>query len=95
MSARLSFYEVVQIKSDRTALSEINGLSGAILGMAQNDDGDWVYAVHIFDTEDSWDIREVELAPTGKVMSRSDFYDEDDVVQIEVDPDSREGKLKG
>jgi hypothetical protein len=95
MSAKFSFYEVVEVRPERPALNEIAGLTGAILGMVENDDGNWVYAVHILDTDESWDIRESELVSTGKVMSRSDFYDENDSVGVEVDPITGEGKLKG
>lgn len=95
MSAKFTFYEVVEVKPERPALNEIAGLTGAILGMVENDDGNWVYAVHILDTDESWDIREAELVSTGKVMNRSDFYDESDSVGVEVDYVTGEGKLKG
>jgi hypothetical protein len=81
------------VESERPMLSEISGLSGAILGMAENDDGDWVYAVHILDTDESWDVRESELTATGGFMKREDFY-EGDSVRVEVDPESGEGSLK-
>ena len=93
MSAKFSFYEVVEVKSDRSILNEIEGLSGVILGMVKNDDGDWVYAVHIFDTDESWDVRESELISTGKKMAREDFYDGDSI-SVEVDPETGEGKPK-
>ncbi|TBW45608.1 hypothetical protein EZI54_23485 [Marinobacter halodurans] len=63
--------------------------------MSQNDDGNWVCAIHIVDTDESWDIRESELVSTAKFMNRSDFYDENDAASVEVDPVMGEGKLKG
>lgn len=93
MSAKYSFYEVVNIKPERPSLSKIEGLSGTILGMAQNENGGWIYAVHIFDTDDSWDIREAEIVTTGKFMKREDFYSGESLI-IDVDGKSGEGKLK-
>jgi hypothetical protein len=76
------------VESERPVLSEISGLSGAILGMAENDDCDWIYAVHILDTDESWDVRESELTTTGNYMKREDFY-EGDSLRVEVEPEKR------
>ncbi len=93
MSALFNFYEVVQIVSDRPVLSEINGLDAAVLGMVENDDGKWCYAVHLLDSNDGWDVMENELISTGRMMTREDFYDGDSVIII-VDSSTGEGKLK-
>lgn len=93
MRALYKFYEVVKIVSDRSALSEINGFEAAVLGMAENDDGKWCYAIHLLDSEEGWDVMEDELVSTGRMMSREDFYDGDSVT-VEVDPLTGEGKLK-
>ncbi|MFQ3245975.1 MAG: hypothetical protein ACI9SP_002624 [Arenicella sp.] len=92
-SAIYDFYEVVKVVTSRSELTEINGSEGAVLGMAQNDHGDWLYAVHILGSDEGWDVMENELVSTGKMMSREDFYDGESVV-VEVDPITGEGKLK-
>ncbi|WP_044617282.1 Imm31 family immunity protein [Gynuella sunshinyii] len=48
------YYEVVKLVSSKPSLAEINGEESAILGMAQNDVGQWCYAVHILDSEEGW-----------------------------------------
>ncbi|MEX2964090.1 Imm31 family immunity protein [Microbulbifer sp. TYP-18] len=93
MLALYDFYDVVLVKTDREALSEINGKKGAILGRAENDQGEWSYSVHIFESEECWDVMEAELESTGTAMAREDFYDGDSVI-IEVDSKTGEGKLK-
>ena len=93
MQALYKFYEVVKVVSSKPSLAEINGQEAAILGMAENDDSQWCYAIHILDSDEGWDVMENELAPTGRMMSREDFYDGDSVT-VEVDPVTGEGKLK-
>jgi hypothetical protein len=93
MQALYKFYEVVKVVSSRPALSEINGQEAAILGIVQNDGGQWLYSVQILESEDGWDVVENELQPTGRMMAREDFYDGDSVT-VEVDPVSGEGTIK-
>ena len=93
MRALYKFYEVVKIVSNRPALSEINGLEAAVLGMAENDDGNWCYAVHLLDSGEGWDVMENELVSTDRIMSRADFYDGDSVT-VGVDPLTGIGELK-
>ena len=93
MPAKFKFYEVVEISSDRPALREVDGKRGAILGMAENDDGSWGYAVCIFDEEIGYDVSEEELLTTGEMMKREDFYDGENITII-VDPETGEGSLK-
>ncbi len=92
MNSKFKFYEVVEVASDRPALSEINSLKGAILGMAQNSSGCWNYSVQIFETEECWDVGESELIRTGKRMKREDFYDGDSI-SVEVDGRTGDGKI--
>ena len=93
MEPKFKFYEVVEIASKRKQLAQINGLSGAVLGMEKNCDGDWFYAISIFETQEGWDVMEKELNSTGKMMKREDFYSEESVT-VEVDLVSGEGKIK-
>lgn len=93
MNAMFSFYEVVQVKTDRSSVRAIDGRDGAILGIVQNDDGLWTYSVHILELEEAWSLRESELVATGRFMRREDFY-QGDVVSVEVDRDTRDGRFK-
>ena len=86
------YYEVVKVVSENSTLREINGMTGAILGMAQNDNGEWSYGVQILETNENWDIRESDLVATGKLMKRGDFYD-DSSVKVVVDPETGEGNM--
>ena len=88
------FYEVVKVVSNRTDLVEINGFEAFVLGMAENNTGDWCYAVHMLESDEGWDVMENELVSTGKMMSREDFYDGDSVTVV-VDSFAGEGKVKG
>ena len=92
MSNKFQFYEVVKVVSVNPKLSEIAGKFGAILGMAQNDDGTWGYSVHVFNEEDGWDVMESDLEATGKIMRREDFYDGSSI-RIRVDPETGEGSI--
>lgn len=74
MKAQYKFYEVVLVSSNRKELNEINNKKGAILGMAENSQNNWFYSVHIFDTEESWEVIESELKATGEIKTREDFY---------------------
>jgi len=84
MQALYKFYEVVTIASNKPSLKEINGQEAAVMGMAENDNGQWCYAVNILDSDDGWDVMESDLQPTGRMMSREDFYD-GELVKVEVD----------
>lgn len=86
------FYEVVKVVSENSTLREINGMTGTILGMAQNDNGEWGYGVQILETNENWDISESDLVATGKHMKREDFYDGTSV-KVTVDPETGEGDV--
>lgn len=95
---KYQFYEVVRINATKPdsiqrGISKVNGLEGAILGMSQDSQGIWGYAVSIYSLETVWDILEHELEPTGKMDSRDTFYDGSSI-SVEVNPDTGEGRLK-
>jgi len=90
---QFDFYDVVRINSGRKALAEINGQNGSILGMAENDQGQWTYSVHMLETEESWSVMENELVATGDKMKRDDFYNGASV-RVEVDKNTGKGILK-
>jgi len=93
MQALHKFYDVVLINSERKTLAEIDGQKGSILGMAENDQGNWSYSVHMLNTEECWDVMESELEATGESMKREDFYDGDSVT-VGVNAETGEGSFK-
>ena len=92
MGARFQFYEVVRVVSNKERLLEVAGLSGAVLGMSENEFGEWGYAVHIFDKKEVWDVMETDLLTTGEFKKRDDFYDGTST-RVIVDPETGEGSL--
>ena len=86
MEAKFTFYEIVRVISYTRPGSE-----GAVLGMAQNDDGLWYYAIALYDDSNLvWNFREDELEPTGRHDRRESFYDEASI-RVRVDPETGEG----
>lgn len=74
-NAKFAFYEIVRVQSNQKNLVSVNGLTGAILGMAQNAAGQWNYAVSIYALEECWNINESDLEATGEYDRREAFYD--------------------
>jgi len=68
-------------------------LSGAILGMVKNDQGDWLYTVSMLETEECWDLMESELKETGELLDRDALYSGDSV-KVDVDIKTGEGRVK-
>lgn len=93
MTAKFSFYEVVEILPGRPVIATVVGRRGAILGRAQCDDGRWVYTVHLLELGESWHMEEAELTSTGQAMTREDFYAGDSIA-VEVDAETGEGRVK-
>ncbi len=85
-----AFYDVVEVIGGRRNIASLVGRRGAVLGMAQSDDGQWSYAVQMLDDGDGWTIPEAELKATGEAMCREDFYDGSSI-KVEVRPQSRKG----
>jgi len=91
--SKFKFYEKVRISSTAPAKAKVNGELGAILGMAQGDDGKWSYAVSVYSTGTCWSCWENELVPTGEFDRRETFYTGDSV-QVAVDKKGR-GRIVG
>ncbi|ETX06705.1 Imm31 family immunity protein [Candidatus Entotheonella palauensis] len=92
MPAKFQFYEVVKVVSAKPELSEISGLTGVIMGMSENEDGHFGYAVSIFDVDEGWCAMEEDLISMGTYMRREDFYDGSSV-RVRVDPETGEGHI--
>ncbi len=87
--AKFQFYEVVCVVSDKPELTEIQGQCGTILGRSADDAGHVGYAVFIDSAGECWSVDEHDLQSTGTVLSRSDFYDDSQVVRVQVDTQGR------
>lgn len=84
MISKFRFYEKVRVSSADPSKAGINGELGAVLGMAQDDDGAWSYSVSIYSTGICWNCLENELVATGEYDRRETFYTGDSV-QVAVD----------
>ena len=72
-TSRFDFYERVRIATTDSAKSIINGESGAVLGKACGEDGQWTYAVLIYSLGRIWSCWEYELVTTGEFDRRENF----------------------
>lgn len=93
MKSKFEFYEVVRVIDDIDHSRPLVGQKGAILGMAQNEQEKWSYAVHLYELRECWSFDEDELESTGRMDVRESFYDGTHVSVI-VDSSSGEGRLK-
>ncbi len=91
MAAVFQFYEIVKV-SYKCEIPELVGLEGTVLGMAQNDQGEWGYAISIHDLDECWDLMEEELESTGRMNRRENFYDGTHI-RARVDLETGEGKI--
>ena len=67
-------------------------MEGVILGMSENNFGEWGYAVDILEIDDAWSIPESELFSLGRKMKREDIYTGQSM-KISVDPETGEGSI--
>jgi Immunity protein 31 len=91
MEPKYQFYEVVRI-SKQVKHQHLVGLEGAVLGMSQNEQGQWGYAVTLYETGQCWDLSEEDLEPTGRMDKRETFYDGTSII-VTVDPQTGEGRI--
>jgi len=92
MKPKYRFYEVVKVATE-FKYREVAGLQGVILGMSQNGQDMWGYAVSIDELDETWDILETDLEFTGIIHTRDDYYDKL-VMKVLVDPITGEGEIK-
>lgn len=92
MLSKFEFYEVIKIVSDCKHYQEVNDFEAVVLGMSENESGDWGCSVQVIESEESWSLSESELISTGKKLTRSDLYDGSSV-RVAVDPESSEGSI--
>jgi len=91
MAAKFAFFEVVRIVTDEPEFLEIVGQEGTVLGMVEDEDGHWIYAVSINDGEAWTGLYEAHLETTGKHRKREEIYSGESV-RVVVDEKGR-GKI--
>lgn len=93
MPNRYCFYEVVLVEADAPVREDLKGSAGIIVGMSEDDNGCWEYAVQLpkHDNE-CWQIAEGFLKATGKRVNREDLYNGDSEL-VRVDPDTGDGEI--
>ena len=93
---KFDFFEIVRctrdLVDDDPEGCDICGLTGAVLGMAENDDVTWGYAVHIYEKGFVYSLPEDALESTGRADRRENFYSGESV-RVAVDPNTGEGKV--
>ena len=93
LKPQFDFYEVVQVRnSEETDKLPVVGQEGAILGMAEEEEGRWNYAVFIYSLSECWHFGERELETTGKWDKKETFYDGSHITVL-VDPDTGYGRI--
>lgn len=71
--SKFSFYEVVRILGEEPLTAPLAGHEGVVLGMTEDTEGNWSYAVTIEETTATWPFREDELETTGLFRKPEDF----------------------
>jgi hypothetical protein len=91
---QFDFYEVVEILEPEIMPRRLWHTHGVVQGMSQSESGIWEYAILVYeDNKEVWQLEQRFLKPTGKQMTRDDFYDGTSV-KVVVDLESGEGKQK-
>ena len=94
---KFDFFEIVRCTRDLVDDEDpedcdVCGLTGAVLGMAEDHDGTWGYAVHIYDKGFVYSLPEDALEATGRKDRRENFYTGESI-RVVVDPKTGEGKI--
>jgi hypothetical protein len=90
MEPRYSFYEIVRVARHEAPLKHLSGLEGMVLGRGRDEQGEWYYAVHLYDRNEVRSFCEAELEATGNLGKRESLYDGSSV-KVAVDPATGEG----
>ncbi len=86
---KFQFYEVVRVISNNPELAEIQGETGAILGLSEHGDPEYEYGVFIDRDGLLWSVAEHDLESTGIIKQRADFYDDKVSIRVQVDEQGR------
>lgn len=82
----LQYYEKVRVLSSAQFPGHI-GNTGVVLGISKDDERVYGYSVFFSGEDEGLGFLPEELEGTGEFADRSEFYDDDDVVRVQVDGD--------
>lgn len=85
---KIDFFEKVIIVNSRK-FPELNGRTGVMLGISEEDGHIYGYGVHVDGESEGYDFAADEIVGTGEFVDRSVFYDDADRVRVRVDEDGR------
>jgi Immunity protein 31 len=88
-AAKFQFYEVVRVLPISADLAEIHGETGAILGLSEHGEPEYEYGIFIERDGHLWSVAESDLESTGVFLQRSDFYDDNVSIRVQVDEQGR------
>mgnify|MGYP002713067735 CR=1 FL=1 len=80
--SKFDFYEIVIVNTNNPKKSKLNGEKGAILGITENKDHLFFYAVHLYQDSITYSFDENELEKTGEFDCRESFYSGNSVTVI-------------
>lgn len=84
---KISFFEKVIIRNSRK-FPELNGRTGVMLGISEQDGIVYGYAVDVDGDDDGgYYFKPDEIIGTGEFVDRSVFYDDADRIRVRVDED--------
>jgi|GEM_PF-347271 len=86
--ARFELYDIVRVRESNPELAEIHGERGAILAIADREDGRREYGVFVYRDEMVWQLAEEDLEATGERTSREALYG-DSAARVIVDGQGR------
>ncbi len=74
-NAKFDFYEKVIINSENPNLKKINGELCAVIGKVfWTEKNKWLYSIHLYNSDEGWDVSEEDLVSTGEFDKRESFY---------------------
>jgi Immunity protein 31 len=85
-TSKFDFYEKVIVETKDPEKARIRGKLGAVLGKSTGDNGNWFYAVSIYEEGITYFLSENEIISTGELDERETFYDG---TSIRVSPDGK------
>ena len=95
MEPKFKRWEVVRVvESEETTDDRIAGLVGVVRSEHENGRGGWYYSVKLDDRNDEYLMQEDEIESTGLMEDEEELY-WPDVITIQVDPETGEGRLAG
>lgn len=92
MNNEFDFLEIVTIlDSVPNEFHDIIGEECTVLGMAKEEQGNWLYSISVPPDDIVWTIAGTHLLRTGRFAERGEFYTGDSI-RVEMDTETGEGR---